>query len=148
MDGFGRSGSSRSDGYGCDPEGKLVFWIPLVQDACGGVEELILEVWRLLDECSPGGSFDLFADGARWEWDGDHIIARVYDCERRSAEVAAVIGKACALAEAMPEVRRPRFTPPPVPVEVPAPNVAVAVIRSVARDAGYMQDPEEERDDG
>ncbi len=146
-DGFGRPGSSRSDRYGCDLEGKLVFWIPLVQDACGGAEELILEAWRLLDGCSPGGSFDLFADGAKWEWDGDHGVGRVYECERRPAEIAAVVGKACVLAEAMPEPRRQRFTPSPVPV-APTPSAAVAVVRTMARDAGYVLDPEEERDDG
>jgi hypothetical protein len=145
-DGWGRNGSARTDRYGLDLDGRLVFWEDLINDACDGVGQMEQEAWRLLDGCSPGGAFNLFADGARWVWNGEHVISMVYDCERRAAEIAAVIGKACVLAEAMPKPRKHRFTP--VPVAAPAPNVAGVAIRSTAKDAGYVQDPEEERDDG
>lgn len=124
---------------------QLVDQISLVQEACTGDAELVLAAWELLDQCAPGGSFATYADGGKVTGEGD-IVSVTYAYDRRPSEVAAIIGKACVLAEAMPEPRKQRFAPPPP--TAPVPNVAVAAIRSMARDAGYVQDPEEERDDG
>jgi len=103
----------------------------------------IYEVGMVFDFFAQGSIF-LAEDSPEAKYQGQRCY-RLHN--RRTAEVAAVIGKACALAEAMPEPPKRRFTPLPVPVAAPVANVAVAVVRPMARDAGFVLDPEEERDD-
>lgn len=118
----------------------------LLKAACDGDSELMLTAWTLLDQCAPGGSFSTYADGGRVKVEGD-VVAVTYFYDRRVSEVAAVIGKACALAEAMPRepLRRLSVVPPP-PAEV-VQEPAVLPQRS-RRYTGFVQDPEEEGRDG
>lgn len=115
----------------------------LLKAACDGDSELMLTAWTLLDQCAPGCSFSTYADGGRVKVEGD-VVAVTYFYDRRVSEVAAVLGKACALAEAMPRepLRKLSVVPqlPPEVVQVPA----AAPPQRSRRFDGFVQEPEEE----
>ncbi len=70
----------------------------LVEDAAGGDARLAADMLEKLDACTPKPwMFSLYVDGAEHISDGKSV-STVYRYDRSSEEIAAVFGKACALA--------------------------------------------------
>jgi hypothetical protein len=73
----------------------------LLHDSAGGDGQLAERALELLDLCCPGGtlgSFSIFADGGREVLKSDWTTGYEYSYDRAPAEVAAVMGRACAMA--------------------------------------------------